>query len=197
MVIRCGVLALQGDFAAHAAALGRAGAEAVEVRRPRDLEEVEALVIPGGESTTMLRLMAPDRLDAAIAARVREGMPVLGTCAGVIVLARRVEPPQPSLALLDVAVRRNAYGRQVHSAVAPVRLAEALGEPAEVEGVFIRAPRIEAVGPGVEVLGWREEDPVLVRQGHVLAATYHPELTPDLRVHRLLLEEVHARATVP
>jgi 5'-phosphate synthase pdxT subunit len=185
--MRIGVLALQGDFEAHAAALGRLGVEAVAVRTAAALDGVEGLVLPGGESTTMLRLMEVEGLDAAIATRVRSGTPVLATCAGVVLLAREVEPVQPSLGLLDVSVRRNAYGRQVASAVVPVRLAPAVGEPPEMEGVFIRAPRITRTGPGVEVLGWRDDDPVLVREGRILAATYHPELTPDLRVHRLLL----------
>lgn len=190
--MRVGVLALQGDFEAHAAALGRLGVEAVPVRTAEGLEGVDALVLPGGESTTMLRLMAVEGLDGAIAARVRAGMPVLATCAGVVLLARKVNPDQPSLGLLDVAVRRNAYGRQVASAVVPVRLAPALGEPPGMEGVFIRAPRITRTGPGVEPLGWRDGDPVLVRQDRIVAATFHPELTADSRVHRLLLETARA-----
>ncbi len=182
-----GVLALQGDFDAHARALERAGASAVPVRTASELEGVEALVIPGGESTTMLNLLHRDGLFERLLARATEGLPLLGTCAGVVLLARRVEPPQESLGLLDLRVQRNAYGRQVASAVVPLRLAPALGEPPSAEGVFIRAPRIVEVGPEMEVLAWRDEDPVLVRSGRVLAATYHPELTDDLRVHRLFL----------
>ncbi len=186
--MRCGVLALQGDFEAHARVLAALGREAVPVRTPGELDAVDALVIPGGESTTMLRLMAGEGLGERLRSRALGGLPILATCAGVILLAREVHPPQPSLALLDVVVRRNAYGRQVASAVVPVRLAPAMGEPPSMEGVFIRAPRIEAMGPGVEVLAWRDEDPVLVREGRLLAATFHPELTADTRVHRMFLE---------
>jgi len=183
-----GVLALQGDFEAHARALERAGGRAVGVRTPAELETVDALVIPGGESTTMLNLLHRDGLFGMLARRVREGLPLLGTCAGIVLLAREVVPHQESLGVLDLRVLRNAYGRQVASCVVPLRLAPALGEPPTMEGVFIRAPRIESVGPGVEVLGWRDGDPVLVRSGPVIAATCHPELTEDLRLHRLLLD---------
>lgn len=190
--MRCGVLALQGDWAAHLAALEHLGAEAEPVRTAVDLASVDALVIPGGESTTMLTLMRQEDLLPEIASRVREGMPALGTCAGVILLASQVEPRQESMGVLDAHVLRNAYGRQLDSTVAQVRLTPALGEPQRMEGVFIRAPRILEVGPGVEVLGLRDQDPVLVRQGQVLAATFHPELTDDLRVHRLLLDLAQA-----
>ncbi len=189
--MRCGVLAFQGDFEAHGRMLGRLGVEAVPVRTAAELAVVEALVIPGGESTTMLRLMSTENLDAQITARAAEGFPILATCAGIILLARELEPVQPSLGVLDVKVRRNAYGRQVASTVVPIHLAPELGEPAEMEGVFIRAPRIERTGPDVEVLGWRDEDPVLVRQQRIVAATYHPELTDDPRVHQLFLEVAH------
>ncbi len=186
--MRCGVLALQGDFEAHAAMLERLGATVEPVRTAAGLEGLDALVIPGGESTTMLRLMALEGLDRRIVERVRDGLPILATCAGVILLAREVRPQQRSLALLDITVRRNAYGPQVASAVVPVRLAgEVPGEPV-MEGVFIRAPRIERTGEDVQILGWRGEDPVLVRQGRILAATFHPELTGDDRVHRMLLD---------
>ena len=180
-----GVLALQGDFEAHMAALERIGVRAVPVRTARELEGVEGLVLPGGESTTMLKLATEWGLAEPLRSRIAAGLPVLATCAGVVLLAREVTPDQPSLDALDVAVRRNAYGRQIASAVVPLRLAPALGEPAGMEGVFIRAPRITATGDGVEVLAWRDEDPVLVRQGRIVAATFHPELTDDLRVHRL------------
>ena len=185
--MRCGVLALQGDFAAHAAMLERLGAVAVEVRTVAGLDGVEALVLPGGESTTMLRLMDGEGLLDAVGERIDAGMPVLATCAGVVLLAREITPAQPSLARLDVAVRRNAYGRQVASTVVALRLDPALGEPGSMDGVFIRAPRIERLGPDVQALAWRGDDPVLVRQGRLLAATFHPELTDDLRVHRLFL----------
>ncbi len=187
--MRCGVLALQGDWAAHAAVLRRLGVETTMVRTAADLAGVDALVLPGGESTAMLRLMEPDNLAEKIAQRVRNGLPVLATCAGVIVLATATKPSQPSLALLDVEVERNAYGRQVHSRVAAVELTDELGEPGRIEGVFIRAPRITRTGPGVTVLGRLGEDPVLVRQGGIIAATFHPELTDDDRVHRLLVDE--------
>ncbi len=185
--MQVGVLALQGDWAAHAAVLRRIGAAARPVRTVTDLGEVDALVLPGGESTAMLRLMSDDGLETALAGRLAAGLPVLATCAGVILVASRVAPAQRSFAVLDVAVERNAYGRQVHSTVAPVALEPDLGAPATVDGVFIRAPRIVAVGPGVRVLGRRGPDAVLVQQGAVLAATYHPELTGDDRLHRRLV----------
>jgi 5'-phosphate synthase pdxT subunit len=187
--MRCGVLALQGDWAAHAAVLNNLNVETVLVRTAAELETVDALVLPGGESTAMLRLMEPDRLAEKIAHRVRNGLPVLATCAGVILLAAATKPTQPSLALLDIDVERNAYGRQVHSRVAEVELTAVLGEPAVIEGVFIRAPRITRIGPGVSVLGRLGSEPVLIRQGGIIAATFHPELTDDHRVHRLLVDE--------
>ncbi len=182
-----GVLALQGDFEAHLRALERAGAPGIPVRTRRELERVDALVIPGGESTTMLRLLHRDGLFPILADRAARGLPILGTCAGVVLLARRVRPEQESLGLLDVAVVRNAYGRQVASAVVPLRVSGSVGGPGTMEGVFIRAPRIVEVGSGVEILAWRDDDPVLVRSGRVVAATFHPELTGDLRVHHLFL----------
>lgn len=185
--MQIGVLALQGDWAAHEAVLRRLGVPVRPVRTAADLDRAAALVLPGGESTAMLRLMADDGLEAALAGRLGAGMPVLATCAGVILLASRVTPAQRSFAVLDVAVERNAYGRQVHSSVAPVVLDPKLGLPATVDGVFIRAPRIVAVGPGVRVLGRLCSAPVLVEQGSVLAATYHPELTGDDRLHRRLV----------
>jgi 5'-phosphate synthase pdxT subunit len=187
--MRCGVLALQGDWAAHAAVLNNLGVETVLVRTAAEFETVDALVLPGGESTAMLRLMEPDGLAEKIAHRVRNGLPVLATCAGVILLATATKPPQPSLAVLDVEVERNAYGRQVHSRVAAVELTDVLGEPAMIESVFIRAPRITRLGPDVKVLGRLGSDPVLVRQGGIIAATFHPELTDDHRIHRLLVDE--------
>jgi 5'-phosphate synthase pdxT subunit len=193
--MRVGVLALQGDFAAHAARLTDLGAAVSSVRTGAELARVDALVLPGGESTAMLRLMEPEDLFAALGARLAAGLPVLATCAGVILIAAGVRPVQPSLAALDVDVTRNAYGRQLHSAVAPVRLAAGLDGPAAMEAVFIRAPRIERVGLGVEVLAHRDEDPVLVRQGDVLAATFHPELGTDTRVHGWFLDLVAARVS--
>jgi 5'-phosphate synthase pdxT subunit len=191
---RIGVLALQGDWAAHGAALGGLGVEAHTVRTAIDLEMVDALVMPGGESTAMLRLMEAENLAVLITDRAKAGMPILATCAGVILLAREVTPEQPSLGVLAIDVDRNAYGRQPHSTVAEVDLAPELGEPRRMEGVFIRAPRITRREAAVEVLGrWREDD-VLVRQGKILAATFHPELATDRRIHELFVrlgEDAH------
>lgn len=183
----CGVLALQGDWEAHGRVLRALGVEPRPVRTAADLDLVETLVMPGGESSAMLRLMEAEELGPRIRERVRAGMPVLATCAGVILLAEAVEPPQPSLGVLAVDVVRNAYGRQVHSGVTEIELAPDLGEPLVAAAVFIRAPRIVRVGERVEVLGRRGADPVLVRQQRVLGATYHPELSSDLRVHELFL----------
>ena len=187
--MHCGVLALQGDWAAHVEVLSALGAETALVRTAAELAIVDALVLPGGESTAMLRLMEPENLAKEISLRVRDGLPVLATCAGVILLASATDPHQPSLALLDVDVERNAYGRQIHSRVTPIQLTDELGEPEQYEGVFIRAPKITRVGPDVTVLGRLGNDPVLVRQGGIIAATFHPELTDDHRVHRLLVSE--------
>jgi 5'-phosphate synthase pdxT subunit len=179
---RIGVLALQGDHAAHGRALTEVGAEAVPVLLPADLAGLAGLVIPGGESSALLKLMARDGLFAALAAFAAT-RPVFGTCAGAILLARRVRnPEQASLAALDITIERNAYGRQLDSAIltAPTAL-----EGGPLETVYIRAPRIVDVGPTVAVLATRDEAPVLVRERHVLAATFHPELSADSRVHRL------------
>jgi len=193
--MQVGVLALQGDWAAHVAALRDAAIPAEPVRTAAAIDRVGALVLPGGESTAMLRLMADEGLAERIAGRVRSGMPVLATCAGVILLAVSVEPRQPSLGLLDVDVVRNAYGRQVQSTVAMVDVNGALGDPQSMEAVFIRAPRIVRTGADVEVLGRHVGDPVLVRSGRIVAATFHPELSADRRVHALfrgLLEDSDA-----
>lgn len=197
-MLRVGVLALQGDFEAHRRMCRRAfDADAAEVRTPRDLEDVDALILPGGESTTISKGLQRTGLDRAIGARVAAGMPVLGTCAGAILLSRRVEQGAvPTLALLDVTAVRNAYGTQVDSFAQPL---DPGADPA-VEGlraVFIRAPRLQDLGPGVEVLARVGGQPVLVRQGRVLAATFHPELADDARVHRLLLGPADAPSTVP
>ena len=189
-----GVLALQGDFALHAKALARVGAGAVEVRKPPELEGVEGLIIPGGESTTLLKLMTAWDFVPAIEKFHAAGKPIFGTCAGLIVLAREVERPrQPSLGLIDVAVERNAYGRQRESfeARGTALLDDA---PTPIEMVFIRAPRIRRVGPAVTSLATYEGEPVLARQGTVLAGTFHPELTDDPTVHRYFCRMVeHAR----
>ncbi len=178
------MLAVQGDVEAHARALARASAEAVPVLRPHDLKEVEALVLPGGESTTIAKGI--ERLGLADALRGFPG-PVLGTCAGAILLSREARNhPVPTLGLLDAVAERNAYGTQVDSFADRVDLGAAEGL-ADLRCVFIRAPRFAALGPGVEVLARVDRAPVLVREGRVLAATFHPELTPDPRVHTLLL----------
>ena len=190
--MRVGVLALQGDWAAHGAALARIGAAWTPVRTAAELDAVEALVLPGGESTTMLHLLEREGWLGRLKERLLGGMPTLATCAGVILLAEEVEPAQEGLAVLRARVIRNAYGRQVASAVVPVRLANGLAGPSTLEGVFIRAPKITAVGKDVEVLGWRDEDPVLLRQGKILAATFHPEVTGDDRIQRFFLSIAEA-----
>lgn len=182
-----GVLALQGDWHAHGAVLENLGVTSRPVRTAEELAAVDGLVIPGGESSAMLRLMEPENLGRLIRDRIIAGMAVLATCAGVILLAERVEPAQESLGALSVEVMRNAYGRQVHSTVASVSIVPPLGTAGTMEGVFIRAPRIIGTGDEVEVLGRWREDPVVVRQGRILGATFHPELTNDHRVHELFL----------
>ncbi|HWA94506.1 MAG TPA: pyridoxal 5'-phosphate synthase glutaminase subunit PdxT [Terracidiphilus sp.] len=186
-VPRIGVLAIQGDYAAHAAALAAAGAEPVEVRKPEQLEGLAGLILPGGESTTMLKFLENHGFFAALE-KFCASKPVFGTCAGVILLAREVRhPAQKSLGVLDVAVERNAYGRQNESAILTVETKLA-GGPLEM--VFIRAPRIVERGEGVEVLAERDGFPTLVRQGQMLAATFHPELSEDGRVHAAFVEMV-------
>jgi 5'-phosphate synthase pdxT subunit len=192
--VRIGVLALQGDFGLHAAALRGAGAEPVEVRKPGALDDVEGLILPGGESTTLLHLMDAWDFAPALRAFHGSGRPLFGTCAGLIVLAREVEGPrQPSLGLIDVTVERNSYGRQRESFEAEAQAA--LGDGADrLRMVFIRAPRILRAGPGVEVLARHAGDPVLAREGPVLVATFHPELTADLTVHRYFCRMAEAAA---
>ncbi|HEY8234802.1 MAG TPA: pyridoxal 5'-phosphate synthase glutaminase subunit PdxT [Vicinamibacteria bacterium] len=180
-----GVLALQGGFAAHAAALRDVGATPREVRRTAELDSLAGLVIPGGESTTLLNLMRDEPWFESLARFHARGGVLAGTCAGAILLAREVRPHQPSLGLLDVVIGRNAFGRQVDSFEATVD-APALGGP--MDAVFIRAPRFRALFPEVEVLGRYAGEPVLVRQGRVVAATFHPELTRSRALHRYLVE---------
>jgi 5'-phosphate synthase pdxT subunit len=185
--VRVGILAIQGDVEAHARALARLGAEAVAVLREKELAALDGLVLPGGESTTISKGIARLGLAEPLREFARSGRPVLGTCAGAILLARQVENhPVPTLGLLDVVAMRNAYGTQVDSFAAPLE-APALPELAGLRCVFIRAPRLRCPGEAVEVLGRRDGWPVLVRQGNLLAATFHPELTADPRVHRLFL----------
>ena len=188
-----GVLALQGDVVEHAAALARAGARTLEVRTPADLAAVDALVVPGGESTTVIRLLDRFGLAAPIKARVREGMPFWGTCMGLIVAAHDVaDLDQRTLDLIDVTVRRNAFGRQVDSAEVPLAI-PALGER-PFPAIFIRAPWIERTGPHVEVLARRDDHGVMVREGNVLGTSFHPELAGDARVHAYFLAIVAAGA---
>ena len=190
--MRVGVLALQGDYEAHALALAELGVPAEPLRTAAELDGVDALVIPGGESTAMLKLMEPGRLDREIARRAEAGMPVLATCAGVILLARAVRPEQDSLDLLDVDVVRNAFGRQAHSSVTTIEVNGELGGAPQMEAVFIRAPQIDRVGDGVEVLGRLGAEPVLVAAGAIIAATFHPELSADRRIHRLFCNRSEA-----
>ena len=184
--MKIGVLAVQGNFREHAAMLRRLGADAVEVRKPEQLQGLDGLVIPGGESTTFMRLMRLYGLDEAVS---KFTGPVLGTCAGMIVLDRR------HLGAVDIEVDRNAYGRQVASFEADLALADD-AEP--LRGVFIRAPRVHEVGPEVEVLAELDGEPVLLREGRFIVASFHPELTDDTRVHErfleLVREERHVRA---
>ncbi|MGO9255900.1 MAG: pyridoxal 5'-phosphate synthase glutaminase subunit PdxT [Bryobacteraceae bacterium] len=190
---KVGVLALQGDFAAHAAALERAGAEPVLVREREQLAGIEGLILPGGESTTMLKLMHSEGLLEALAEFGRR-KPLFGTCAGAILMAREVSrPAQESLGLMDIGVERNAYGRQIDSRVteiAPDPDFERRTGPGKLEAVFIRAPIIRRVGEGGKVLARYRGDPVLVEQGRHLVSTFHPELTSDPRVHELFLEKL-------
>ena len=184
-----GVLAFQGDFSAHADALAEAGAEPREVRKPDQLTGLDGLVLPGGESTTVLRFLEKLRFFEALQ-QFCQDKTVFGTCAGAILLAREVtNPPQRSLGLLDAVVERNAYGRQIDSTILTVETALP-GGPLEM--VFIRAPKIVDAGPSVDVLARRDGSPVLVRQGHLLAATFHPELSADRRVHGLFVDLVRS-----
>jgi 5'-phosphate synthase pdxT subunit len=186
---KIGVLALQGDVAEHLAALERAGAEAIAVKSAGDLARAGALVIPGGESTTVMKLLDRGGLTAPVVERVRSGMPLWGTCMGMIVAAREIaDLDQPTLGLIDITVRRNAFGRQNESAEVALRI-EALGAP-KFPAVFIRAPWIERCGPKVEVLAERDGHGVMVREGNVLATSFHPELGGDPRVHRYFLDMV-------
>ena len=188
---RIGVLAIQGDYASHAEALVESGAEPVEVRKPDELAGLDGLILPGGESTTVLRFLEKLCFFELLEEFCRI-KPVFGTCAGAILLAREVRnPSQRSLGVLDAVVERNAYGRQIDSTILTAETALA-GGPLEM--VFIRAPRFVETGPGVELLATRDGSPVLVRQGRVMAATFHPELSADRRVHRLFVETVAAAA---
>ncbi len=190
---RIGILALQGDVIEHAAALRRAGASPSEVKTPAELATVDALIIPGGESTTVMKLLERVGLTAPIVQRVRAGMPLWGTCMGMIVAAREIAGvDQPSLGLIDITVRRNAFGRQNESAEVELQIAALGGKP--FPGIFIRAPWIERCGPAVELLAERDGRGVMVREGNVLATSFHPELTADSRVHRYFLDMIRSEA---
>jgi len=184
-VARIGVLALQGDFEAHIRSYADLGVEAVEVRRVDELLEIDALVLPGGESTTLLKLMRHEPWFAAFRDFRDAGKAIFATCAGAILLASEVlDPAQDSVGLLDATVRRNGFGRQIDSFETDLVVE---GEDRPVRAVFIRAPRFSAVGPDVEVLARLDDEPVLVRQGNVMAATFHPELTDDRSLQRRFL----------
>jgi 5'-phosphate synthase pdxT subunit len=179
--MQVGVLALQGAFAAHSDCLTSIGVQSIEVRNPEQLSSVDALLMPGGESSTMSQLLESSGLFDPIASRIADGMPVFGTCAGMILLASEIldgRSDQRSFSAIDISVRRNAFGRQVDSFEATIN-----SSVGDFHGVFIRAPRIERVGEDVEVLGSFNDEPVLVRQGNVLAASFHPELSNDARLH--------------
>ncbi len=191
---RIGVLALQGDFEAHARMLGDLGADTVEVRTPEQLRSVRGLVLPGGESTTLLNLMQDAPWFEQLRTFHERGGAILATCAGTILISREVrEPSQPSLGLLDAVIQRNGYGRQVDSFEAQLDVA---GCDAPLQSMFIRAPRFLALGPRVVVLARFEGEPVLVREGRILAATFHPELSDDSGLHRQFVE-LAARGDVP
>ena len=189
--MQVGVLSLQGAFREHREALDALGVSTAEVRTPGDLAGVDALIIPGGESTTIAKLLETAALGAPLRERLRDAMPAFGTCAGLILLAKVVidgRSDQVGLDAMDLTVRRNAYGTQIASFEAPVTIAGIEGAP--FPGVFIRAPVVEAVGEHVEVLAEHSGRPVLVRQGRIWASTFHPELSGDLRVHERFLDEV-------
>ncbi|MGZ4598855.1 MAG: pyridoxal 5'-phosphate synthase glutaminase subunit PdxT [Oryzihumus sp.] len=199
--LRIGVLAVQGDVREHVHVLSSLGAEATGVRRPRELDEVEAIVIPGGESTTMDKLVRAFELYDPLRKRIADGMPAYGSCAGMIMLADRIadaRPDQQTLGGLDMTVRRNAFGRQVDSFEEDLHMPEVVGADGEpVRAVFIRAPWVEQVGEGVQVLATVESGPaaghvVAVRQGNLLATSFHPEVTGDHRVHDYFVQMVRA-----
>jgi len=184
-----GILAIQGDFAMHAKMLDRIGAAWKLVKHSSELEEVSGLIMPGGESTTMLKFFESEGVGEAIKEFAAAGKPIFGTCAGTILLAKDVlNPPQEHLGLIDITVERNAYGRQIDSSIKPGECPQISDHPLEM--VFIRAPIIRRVGEGVRVLGRADNLPVLVEHGKVLAATFHPELTEDETVHRYFLEKL-------
>ena len=193
--LHVGVLALQGAFARHVAALKACGVRASEIRTAEQLSSVDALVLPGGESTTISKLLVSQGLDGLLAERLNDGLPVFGTCAGMILLATEVldgRDDQLSFGRIDIAARRNGYGRQIASFETDLDLSAIAGEGFEepFRAVFIRAPKVERVGADVEVLASVDGDPVLCRSGSALVAAFHPELTDDVRLHQLFIERV-------
>jgi len=188
--MKVGVLALQGDFDAHRRRLEELGAAVVLVKKPEQLDEIEGLVIPGGESGTFLKLLGEKGFE-----KLKEFVrlkPTFGTCAGAILLAKDVEnPKQAGLGALDIRIRRNAYGRQIDSSIREGKLLDGDHRESPIEMVFIRAPKIEEIGAGVEVLATEGKDPVVVRQGKTMAATFHPELSDDTRIHKAFLDLIH------
>ncbi|MEI8240911.1 MAG: pyridoxal 5'-phosphate synthase glutaminase subunit PdxT [Actinomycetota bacterium] len=189
-----GVLALQGAFAAHQRALTEVGVGTSQVRTPADLRGVAALVMPGGESTTMSRLLHTSGLFDEVKARISDGMPVFGTCAGMILLAGDIvdgRPDQCSFGAIDITVRRNGYGRQIDSFETELAVE---GLDASFHAVFIRAPQVEVAGPAVHVLASHEGVPVLARQGQVMVASFHPELTADARLHKMFVDHSQIRS---
>ncbi len=192
--MKIGVLALQGAFREHREILDALDVDTVEVRTPASLDALDALIIPGGESTTIGKLLVTSGLLPTLTARLADGLPVLGTCAGMILLATEVldgRADQPALAVLDATVRRNGYGTQLQSFEAPLTVTGLTGPP--FPGVFIRAPHLERTGPDVEILAHHDRRPVLCRQGPVWASTFHPELSGDLRIHQQFLQSIDAR----
>ncbi len=194
-MIRIGILALQGDFQKHAEHVRTLGAEVVLVRTPEELDAIDGLIIPGGESTTIGKLLVAYGVAEPLKTRVSAGMPLFGTCAGLILMAREIEGyDQFRLGLLDVTVSRNAYGRQIESFEAEIPVDTPMLN--SVHGVFIRAPKIVRLGSDVEVLARYEDDPVMVRQGNLLAASFHPELTDNNEIHRYFLEMAHCQREI-
>lgn len=197
---RIGILALQGDFESHQAAVEAVGGEAIRVKTPEAVANIDALILPGGESTVIGKLMVRYGIDTVIVEAGRAGMPIYGTCAGMILLAKRIDSGamrggQPTLGLMDISVARNAFGRQVDSFETEIEIVpEVLGDSGArtVHGVFIRAPYITEAGPDVEILAWYRDRIVLARQGNLLASAFHPELAGDSQVHRYFLERIVA-----
>ena len=184
-----GVLAIQGAYKKHEEAVQKLGINTIEVRTEEDIRLIDGLIIPGGESTTIGKLLTKNNLIGPINKRIEKGMAVFGTCAGMILLAKSVpESNQPLLGVMDISVERNAYGRQINSFEAEFTVKGLNGNP--VNGIFIRAPKIAGISDNVEVLASHENVPVLVRQGHILAASFHPELSNDLRIHSFFISEM-------